>query len=77
MPFKHRHPTFNSVGIIVRTLFQPTLEHGKLIQVQSSIQPACRTWRVYKLTYALSSETPNGPWFQDVWAGVPDQTVLA
>ncbi|MGI4763828.1 MAG: baseplate hub protein [Janthinobacterium lividum] len=71
------YPTFNSQGIIVRTLWQPTLDFGKLIQVQSSIQPACGTWRVYKLTYSLASETPNGPWFQDVWAGAPDQTVVS
>ena len=71
------YPQFNSMGIIIRTLFQPSLDYGKLFKVQSSIQPACKTWRVYKLEYSLASETPNGPWFQDVWGGVPDQTVVA
>lgn len=71
------YPAFNSMGVIVRTLFQPTLDYGRLIKVQSSITAACQTWRVYKLEYLLASETPNGPWFQDVWGGVPDQTVVA
>ena len=56
------------MGIIVRTLFQPTLQFGGLIQVQSSLTGANKTWRVYKLTYDLACMTPNGPWWQDVWA---------
>ena len=29
---------------------------------------ACRTWRVYKLTYALACMMSNAPRFCDVWA---------
>lgn len=65
------YPIFDSQGIIVRSLWQPTIAYGQTITVQSSMQPACGDWNVYKLEYALASETPNGPWFVDIWAYQP------
>ena len=62
------YPLFNSQGIIVRTLWQPTLAFGQVINVQSEIPAACGPWSVYKLTYAMASMMSNGPWFCDVWA---------
>ncbi|WP_237482616.1 baseplate hub protein [Lichenibacterium dinghuense] len=62
------YPQFNSQGIIFRALWQPSLAFGAEIELQSSMTPACGPWIVHKLTYALASETPNGPWFCDVWA---------
>ncbi len=62
------YPIFDSQGVIVRTLFQPTLTYGQTITVQSNITPACGDWIVHKLTYDLSTLTPKGPWWQDIWA---------
>ena len=67
------YPIFDSQGVIVRTLFQPSLTYGSKITIQSSMTPACGDWNVYKLTYDLACLTRNGPWFCDVWASRPDQ----
>ena len=65
------YPLFNAQGIVVRTLWRPSLAYGQTVTVQSSMQPACGDWNIYKLTYSLASEMPNGPWFCDAWAFRP------
>ncbi len=62
------YPRFNSLGIDIVTLWQPTLAYGQNIQVQSSITPACGTWNIHYLEYDLECETPNGRWFCNVMA---------
>jgi len=62
------YPRFNSLGIDIVTLWQPTLAYGQNIQVQSSITPACGTWTIHYLEYDLESETPNGKWFVNIMA---------
>jgi hypothetical protein len=47
---------------IIRHLFNPAVKLGGLIQVQSSIPIANRTWVVYWLDYALDSLVPHGEW---------------
>ena len=71
------YPIFDSQGVIIRTLFQPSLTFGSKIEIQSEMTPACGTWIVHKLSYNLSCMTPKGPWFQDVWAHRPDQQPVA
>ena len=71
------YPIFDSQGVIVRTLYQPSLTYGSTIEIKSSMTPACETWIVHKLTYNLACMTPKGPWFQDVWAHRPGQQPVA
>ena len=40
--------------------------------MQSSLTPACGTWVVYKLTYNLECQTPNGAWFCDIEGANPN-----
>ena len=70
------YPRFNSMGIELVTLWQPSLEYGKTINVESSITPACGKWVIYRLEYDLESETPNGKWFCTLMASKPGQMVL-
>ncbi len=65
------YPQFNSQGIVFRALWTPGIQYGAKITVQSSIQPACGEWIIYKLEYALSCLEPNGPWFCDISAWRP------
>ncbi len=65
------YPRFNSQGIDLTTLWQPTIAYGQNITVQSSITPACGTWTIYRLAYDLESQTPNGKWFCDIMASPP------
>ena len=68
------YPGFNQQGIAVNTLFNPNVVFGGEIQIQSSITPACGTWRVYAIDHDLSCEMPGGPWFSRILAGPPGQT---
>ena len=71
------YPRFNSQGIDITTLWQPTLAYGQQIQVQSSITPACGTWIIYRLEYDLESQTPNGKWFCNILAAPPNLIPVA
>ncbi len=71
------YPQFNSMGIAIRALFQPTFAFGQNIQVQSGITPACGLWTIYRLEYFLESQTPNGRWFCDIMAAEPGMIVVA
>jgi hypothetical protein len=65
------------------TLFNPAIRFGGLIKMVTSIQPAIANapsaltpaqradgqWIVNSIGYALSSETPGGPWFSRVSCG--------
>ncbi|MBV2181603.1 MAG: hypothetical protein KUL86_10275 [Castellaniella sp.] len=58
------YPSFGGgQGIIVNTLYMPTVHLGSRIEIRSSITPACGIWTVYGVTHELESETPNGQWF--------------
>ena len=57
------YPTLNSMGMIVRTLFNGNIKPGAKVQINSAIPMACGTWHVGPLSHSLSSELPGGPWF--------------
>lgn len=63
------YPAFTQSGIIVATLFVPTLKRGGQITVQSDLAPACGTWWINNLTYDLESMVPGGKWFAVIEAG--------
>ena len=66
-------PTFINQGVSIKTLFNPnpSIKYGGQVQVQSSLQPACGLWSIYKLAHELQSETPNGAWFTMIEALSP------
>ena len=57
------YPTYTRAGIALKTLFNPRIEFGALVQVKSSLPQACGKWAIYSLQHDLESETPNGAWF--------------
>ena len=57
------YPSWTANGIVLTTLYNPTITYGAPLSVQSSIQNACGTWTVYKVGHELESETPDGKWF--------------
>lgn len=65
------YPAFNSMGIIVTTVFNPSINFGNAIQVESSLKPACGRWICNKLQHELESEMPNGNWFSRIQAVKP------
>jgi len=57
------YPTYTAYGIMVETLYNPSIGFGGKVQVQSSLQAACGEWAVYSLGHQLESEMPDGRWF--------------
>ncbi len=56
------YPIFDKKGIRVTALYNPAVQFGGLIVVQSVIDAACGTWRVNGLRHHLESEKPGGKW---------------
>lgn len=69
------YPTYTAMGIIVNTLYNPTLRHGARVKVESELTPACGEWVVTILTHELEANTPNGKWFTQAQLGVPGYVV--
>ena len=66
------YPAYTAYGIMLKTIFNPSIGFGQQIQVQSSLQPACGNWAVYGLDHALDEEMPdNGLWESDILAYNP------
>lgn len=57
------YPSLSSKGMTLRTLYNPKIELGRDVKVQSAIPMACGTWRVFDVSHDLSCELPDGPWF--------------
>lgn len=70
------YPAYTSKGILVRTLFNPSIGYGQKIVVQSSVQPACGEWNVYSLDHNLDTLQPNGQWFSTLEACRPGLVAL-
>ena len=63
-----KYPTFSKKGIELECLFNPNLQQGGLMVVQSEIKPCCGTWRIVSLKHHLSCLLPGGKWMSKVEA---------
>lgn len=55
-------PVFTRSGLVVTTLFNPSIVIGGNVRVESKLQPANGTWNVLHLSHTLDSEIPHGNW---------------
>ncbi|MCJ2060118.1 hypothetical protein MKL09_26755 [Methylobacterium sp. J-048] len=62
------YPAFTSSGVEVTTLYNPTLQYGGTIEVESQLKPACGKWNINNLAHELESELPKGKWFTTISA---------
>lgn len=62
------YPTFNPVGITVKTVYNKDITFGGQIQVTSQIAQACGVWSVQRIDHDLSSLLPRGPWESEILA---------
>jgi hypothetical protein len=65
------YPSYTQQGIMVKTLFNPQIKFGGLIQVTSLLQKANGTWAVYKLDHELDSLVPKGKFESTLYAYNP------
>lgn len=71
------YPTFTSQGVMIRSLFNPSIGFGAKINVQSIIKPANGEWITYALSYELDAEFPQGKWHMMISAARPGYAVVA
>lgn len=60
------YPAFSQAGIQFSTLYNPSLEYGRAIRVESQLKPANGQWMVTALAHRLESNVPNGQWSTDI-----------
>ncbi len=56
------YPAFTQQGIMLKTQFNPAIQFGGKIKVESSIETANGTWAVFTVDHNLESRVPNGRW---------------
>ena len=57
------YPAFTAGGLVIKTLYNPTILFGAQIEVKSELTPACGLWRVNYMSHDLEADTPGGQWF--------------
>ncbi len=60
------YPTFDGVGINFRTLFNPSIQFGGAVQLDTDVAQAAGQWVVTSIGHHLESEKPGGSWFSQV-----------
>jgi hypothetical protein len=65
------YPTYTAYGIMLSTIFNPSIGFGQKIKVESSLKPANGEWAIYGLSHDLACEIPNGRWHSQVLAYNP------
>lgn len=66
------YPAYTQQGIIVKTVFDPLIAFGGLVEVRSSLKAATGKWAVQKLDLALDSLLPKGQWMGTVYGYNPN-----
>jgi hypothetical protein len=69
------YPNFSSEGMWLTAIYQPRISNGAVIEVKSSLQPACGKWVVTRYIHSLEAENPSGggSWFSSIYCGATKQ----
>jgi hypothetical protein len=60
------YPSFTSIGVRFRCLFNPSILFGGQVSIQSPIPKANGQFQVLTITHQLEAETPGGAWYSEV-----------
>lgn len=71
------YPSYSSIGIQLKSVFNPNVGFGGRIKVTSDLKPACGEWIVYRLEYSLDSLVPGGKWEATIDAAPPGYVVVS
>jgi len=71
------YPTWVENGVIVKTLYNPSLMAGGKVNIKSAIPNANGTWQIFNLRHDLESEIPEGEWFTTASCNVLGHQQLA
>ena len=68
------YPSFSNEGISLSCLYNPCLELGGLVRVESVVPGATGTWKINKLSHnLLANASSSGPWTSAVEASFYDE----
>jgi hypothetical protein len=72
------YPTWTDNGVVVRTLYNPSIVFGAQVQIDSGITPAKGVWTVFSVTHTLEADYPDAKeWFTKLEATVLGHTAIA
>lgn len=60
------YPSFTQSGIQLTMLYNPSIDFGRSIDVESQFTPANGKWTVVALNHRLDCQVPGGQWFTDI-----------
>ena len=60
------YPTFDGIGVNFRTLFNPAISFGGMVQLTTDIKRAAGQWIVTSISHDLESEKPGGRWISSI-----------
>lgn len=60
------YPTFDAMGVTFQMLFNPAVQFGGAVSLDTSLPHAKGQWIVTSLSYNLEAEKPDGKWIQTV-----------
>jgi len=70
------YPAFDSIGVTFQTLFNPAIQFGGRVQLETDILQAAGEWVVVSLAYQLESEKAGGAWFATVRGSVNELAIV-
>ncbi len=56
------YPAFSQAGVSCRSLFNPNIQNGAPLILQSSLTPACGKWTIIHPSHQIEANTPRGKW---------------
>lgn len=66
------YPSITQNGIELKAIFNPNFKFGSLFNLKTIVPKCTGTWRIVKLTHALSSNNPtNGQWESSITGFYP------
>ncbi|MBF5091275.1 hypothetical protein F1640_14900 [Novosphingobium sp. NBM11] len=60
------YPAFTQGGVQFTTIYNPSLDFGRKVRIESAFTAANGEWRISAMSHRLESQIPNGQWFTDV-----------
>lgn len=63
------YPRYRQAAVDVTTTYNPGVQFGGKVQIQSDLTPACGSWAVNYVEHELESELPRGKWFSTIQCG--------
>lgn len=60
------YPTFDGWGVNARLLFNPAIQFGGRVKIETDVMQAAGEWVVACINHHLESEKPGGAWFSTI-----------